>query len=48
MTLPVGSLRLGANLNTMEKNYESPNYRTTDDLLSGYVLIFPACAATAA
>jgi len=28
--------------------HERPNYRTTDDLLSRYVVIFPGCAATAA
>jgi len=44
MTLPVGS----ANQNTMEKYYERPIYRTTDDPLSRYVVIFPRCAATAA
>jgi hypothetical protein len=32
----------------MEKYYERPNYRTTDDLLSRYVVIFPGCATTAA
>ena len=32
----------------MEKYYERPIYRTTDDLLSRYVAIFPGCAATVA